>query len=376
MLCKKCKKEIPEESIFCNHCGTKQIRQQSIKERGNGTGSVYKVGKTWAVSVVLGYRQGADGKPVPVRKKKQGFRTKKEAIEYIPQLRQIRTKKVPTMTQLWSQYKVSQFVKLSKSQQESYEIAWRKMESIFFSPIDQLTTADLQEVVNTKAPTHYPAKDMKDLLSKLYQIAMADQFVSANLSKFIVLPDLNAKEREAFTEQEIASLWEDYAAGNWWTGYVLLMCYTGMMPGELLAATKDQIDREGQQIIGAGKKTKVRKDTPIVLADMILPVLDDLCDHTEGDKLIRINKDRFYKVYYETLERAGVRRLAPYSCRHTAATALALENIPLSVVQKIMRHAKVTTTQQYIHVDVDPMLEAVNQMAKQRKNRQIAEKSA
>ena len=114
MLWKKKKKEIPEESIFCNHCGTKQIRQQSIKERGNGTGSVYKVGKTWAVSVVLGYRQGADGKPVPVRKKKQGLRTKKEAIEYIPQLRQNRTKKVPTMTELWNQYKVSQFLKLSK----------------------------------------------------------------------------------------------------------------------------------------------------------------------------------------------------------------------------------------------------------------------
>ena len=374
MLCKKCKKEIPLESVFCNHCGAKQIRQRSIKERGNGTGSVYKVGKSWAVSIVLGYRQGADGKPVPVRRKKQGFRTKKEAIEYLPQLRQSKTKKVPTVMDLWNQYQAGKYTKLSDSQKETYDIAWRKLESLHFSPIDQLTTADLQEAVNTKAPTFYPARDMKGLLSKLYQIAMADQFVSSNLSEFIVLPDLDAKEREAFSETEIAALWEDYAAGNWWTGYVLLMCYTGMMPGELLAAKKGQIDREGQQIIGAGKKTKTRKETPIVLADMILPVLDDLCSHTEGDKLIRINKDRFYKVYYETLERAGVRRLAPYSCRHTAATALALENIPLSAVQKIMRHAKVTTTQQYIHIDVDPMLAAVNQMAQQRKNRQLAEK--
>lgn len=372
MNCIKCKAELPDGALFCHICGKKQTAGKS-KSRGNGTGSVYKVGKTWAVSVVLGYRLDANGKAVPVRRKKQGFRTKKEAIEFLPQLRQSRARKMPTVIDLWNQYKVSKYLKLSKSQQESYEIAWKKLEGLHFSPIDQLTTADLQEVVNAKAPTFYPARDMKGLLSKLYQIAMADQFVSSNLSEFIVLPDLDAKEREAFTEKEIAALWEDYAAGNWWTGYVLLMCYTGMMPGELLAAKKDQIDREGQQIIGAGKKTKVRKDTPIVLADMILPVLDDLCDHTEGDKLIRINKDRFYKVYYETLERAKVRRLAPYSCRHTAATALALENIPLSVVQKIMRHAKVTTTQQYIHIDVDPMLAAVNQMAKQRKNRQQTE---
>jgi integrase len=370
MNCIKCKAELPEGAAFCHICGKKQNAERKGRLRGNGTGSVYKVGKTWAASIVLGYQVGNDGKSKAVRRKKQGFRTKKEALEYLPELRQNRTRKTPTLLDLWNQYRAGKYMKLSDSQQETYDIAWRKLEGIQFYNIDQLTTADLQEIVNARATTFYPARDMKSLLSKLYQIAMADQFINSNLSEFIVLPDLDAKEREAFTESEITALWEDYAAGNWWTGYVLLMCYTGMMPGELLAAKKDQIDREGQKIIGAGKKTKTRKETPIVLADIILPVLDDLCEHTDGDKLIRINKDRFYKVYYETLERAGVRRLAPYSCRHTAATALALENIPLSVVQKIMRHAKVTTTQQYIHIDVDPMLAAVNQMAKQRKERQ------
>ena len=62
------------------------------------------------------------------------------------------------------------------------------------------------------------------------------------------------------------------------------------------------------------------------------------------------------------LARAGTRRLTPYSCRHTAATTLALENVPPSVIQKVMRHAKFSTTEKYIHVSVDPMLEAVNKL--------------
>ena len=96
---------------------------------------------------------------------------------------------------------------------------------------------------------------------------------------------------------------------------------------------------------------------------MIVPVLEDLMSRTEGDKLIRINKDRFYKVFYETVEAAGCRKLPPYSCRHTAATALAKENIPPSVIQKIMRHASFTTTQHYIHIDTDPMHQAVNRLS-------------
>ena len=95
--------------------------------------------------------------------------------------------------------------------------------------------------------------------------------------------------------------------------------------------------------------------------------LSDLCEHTPGEKLIRINKDKFYMQYYAVLEEAGCRKLRPYACRHTAATALALEDIPPSVIQKIMRHAKFTTTQQYIHVDISPMLEAVNKLAESRK---------
>lgn len=361
--CIKCKAELPDGAVFCHLCGKKQIGEKSGRSRPNGTGSVYKRGKTWEAAVVLGYKI-VDGKAVPVRKTKGGFKTKKAAMEYLPGLKQEKPRTTPTINDLWLQYQAGKYKKLSKSQQESYDIAWKKMEAIQFAKIDMLTTAQLQDVINTKAQTFYPARDIKNLLSKLYQQAMANQFVSSNLSEFLVLPDLESKEREAFSDEEINKLWEDYSE-NWWTGYILLMCYTGMMPGELLSALKEQIDWEGKKIQGAGKKTKVRKQTPIVLADVLLPVLADICERTPGDKLICINKDNFYIRYYETLARAGCRRLTPYSCRHTAATALALENIPPSVIQKIMRHAKFTTTQQYIHIDIDPMLAAVNQMAAQ-----------
>ena len=363
MKCIKCGTDLPEGALYCPFCGKKQTTtvQKQGRSRGNGTGSVYRRGKTWTASATVGFKV-VDGKSVQVRNTKGGFHTKKEALEALPQLRSIQTRYTPTLTDLWEQYQAAGYKKLSESRQEKYRIAWAKIPELHFTRIDLLTTADLQKAINDHGPTYYTARDIRDLISILYQIAMADQFVSHNLAEFLVLPDKEEKEKEAFTAEEIGMLWEDYASGHWWTGYILLMAYTGMMPGELLGASKSAVDWEGHQIIGAGKKTAVRKATPIVLADIIIPVLHDLCDHTSGEKLIRINKDNFYTQYYETLARAGCRHLRPYACRHTTATALAMENISPSTIQKIMRHAKFTTTEGYIHINMDAMLEAVNRL--------------
>lgn len=268
------------------------------------------------------------------------------------------------MQALWDEYQTAGYTKLSDSRKEKYRIAWPRLEAIHFTRIDLLTTADLQAVVNEKAQTYYPARDMRDLLSILFQLAMANKFVEVNLADYLVLPDLNEKEREPFTIDEVAALWADYQAGNWWTGYVLLMCYTGMMPGELLGAKKESIDLGKRLIVGAGIKTEERKKKkPIVLADELIPVIQSLMDHTPGEKLIRINKDNFYATYYETLARAGTRRLTPYSCRHTAGTLLTDADVRPALVQSIMRHASYASTQRYIHESVDSALTAVNVLA-------------
>lgn len=376
--CIKCSTELPDGAAFCHACGKKQTgieKKRSGHSRPNGTGSVYKRGKTWECAVVLGYIIQDDGKRKTIRPTKGGFKTKKEAMEYIPILRNAPVRKVPNLNDLWEIYKASKkYQKLSDSRKEKYDIAWKKLESLWFWKIDDLTTFDLQNAVDSNADTYYTARDLKNLLSKLYQTAMPDEYVKTNLSEFIELPELNVKEQQPFLSDEITKLWTDYTSGNWWTGYILLMIYTGMMPGELLDARKSHIDWESKQIVGAGKKTAKRRETPIVLADFILPILADLCEHTPGDKLIRINKDRFYDTYYEVLERAGCRRLTPYSCRHTAATTLALENIPPSVIQQIMRHARFSTTEKYIHINIEPMREAVNMlMQKKAKSAAIAQ---
>lgn len=363
-ICIKCPAELPDNALFCPQCGKKQVSQpRQGARRGNGTGSVYRRGRTWEAAVVLGYRI-TDSGAVPIRATRRGFKTKKEAIDHLPTLRQERPRVTPTLNDLYYRFLRSrQYEKLSNSRKEKYSIVWRKIEKETFINVDLLTVSDLQQIVDLHARTYYPARDIRDLLSKLYQLALPDQYVTLNLAEYVELPPLNAKEREAFSKEDIGKLWNDYTE-NWWTGYIILMIYTGMMPSELLGLQKAQIDWQCKQITGAGKKTDIRKHTPIVLADIILPVLADLCEHTAGERIIAVNRDSFYTRYYETLARVGCKRLTPYSCRHSTATALVLENIAPSVIQKIMRHGRFSTTEHYIHVDTAPMLTAVNKLRK------------
>ncbi len=61
------------------------------------------------------------------------------------------------------------------------------------------------------------------------------------------------------------------------------MIYSGMMPGELFIARKDMIDWGAQHIMGCGLKTKKRKETPIVVANLVLPVLKN-CVNKQTEK--------------------------------------------------------------------------------------------
>ncbi|MEA5143840.1 MAG: site-specific integrase [Oscillibacter sp.] len=330
------------------------------KTRPNGSGTAFRRGKYWCCQVVTGWFIGDDGKSRKITRSKSGFHTKTAALAYAETLRAEQCTKATSLEKLYQVWKQGRYEKLSESRQCAYRIAHEKCKPILSKIISDIDIGNLQDLI--AGLTYYPAKDIKQLLSMLYDMAIAQGNATVNLAKYMDLPQLDETEQIPFNDDEIKSLWADYYSGNTFTGYLLLMIYSGMMPGELLQLKKDMIQWGKQEIINCGLKTKKRKRTPIVIADQIIPVLHDLCDKSKSriGKVLCQNKDSFYEEYYQTLERTGCRRLPPYSCRHTTASALALGNIAPSIIQEVMRHAKFSTTQRYIHIDAAPSLAAVN----------------
>lgn len=374
MNCPKCKKDIPSGAVFCCWCGKKLTPSPRKPKRSpNGTGSAYKRGSGWVAQAVIGYRELPDDimdpanarQRVPIKRTKAGFASKAEALAYVPTLKAggtLRPETAPALIYYWKSYEKNEYTKLSDSKQTAYSIAWNKLKDLHEVQIDQLTVADLRDTVAKVCTTYYTAKDCRTVLTNLFRLASADGFANKDLPGFIQLPSLTEKEREPFSDTEQANLWKLYEKGDIRAAVPLLMIYTGMMPGECFDLKVSMIDLENRQIVGAGKKTAVRKKTPITIAATIIPLLEDLIAHARpSGRLFCSSEDQWRADYYAALDAAGCRRLQPYSCRHTTASALAIDkNIAPQTIKKVMRWSTSKMLDRYAHPDTTDLQAAVD----------------
>ena len=374
MLCPKCKSDNPAAAIFCNQCGKKMAsagsRKRRVKSRGNGTGCAYydSVHRYWVAQIIDGYRKPEDEtrQMIPIKKTKAGFKRREEALAYCAELKNgpQKSTEAPYLKTYWETYKNGAYEDLSASKKQAYRTAWKKLSSVENTRIDQLTVNELQQLVAEKCPSYYTARDVRTLLVTLFKIAAAEGYVRQEIPTFIRLPQMEETEQTPFSEMEQKALWKCYEDGDIRAAVPLLMIYTGMMPGEAMRLRVDQIDIDGHRIHGAGIKTKVRKQSDIVLAETIIPLVQDLIDHAQPSGYIWKRDEKiWYADYHAVLVAAGCRDLPPYSCRHTTATVLAVhEGIAPQTLQRIMRWKSTRMMDRYVTPSEMDARKAVNRI--------------
>jgi len=139
---------------------------------------------------------------------------------------------------------------------------------------------------------------------------------------------------------------------------VRLLYASGLRVSELVALNKDDI--EGNMIIvheGKGKKDRIT-----YLDSETLKLLNQyLSKRKDKNPALFINrrKGRLTERYVEVLvkkhaKRAGIKKkVTPHTLRHTFATHLLQNNANIVVIQKLLGHASLSTTQIYTHVTDD-----------------------
>ena len=354
--------------------------KRKTRTRGNGQGTAFKMpnGK-WRAEITLGWEELPDGKKKRIVKTKTGFKLKRDALDYISELRKgaalAATDPKITFSALYLLWSKQRYPKISKDAENGYKAAYAKCKPLYLREFASLKAADLQRVVDdAKAlPTSNKSKagetglsrrskeNLKSLLSNMYNYALQNDYCQKNYAQYIELPKKAKSKRDAFTTEEIQKLWDDYYAGNVFTGYILIMIYTGMRYGEISTIKKDNVHLAERYMIG-GIKSEAGIDREIPINEKIFPIVKEF--YKANDKrLLEMHEKVFYNNFYVTLERLGIRKLPPHCCRHTTATALADANVPPAVIIAILGHEDYATTlKNYTHIKLAAMLDGINKI--------------
>ncbi|HZE49007.1 MAG TPA: tyrosine recombinase XerC [Jatrophihabitantaceae bacterium] len=154
---------------------------------------------------------------------------------------------------------------------------------------------------------------------------------------------------------------------------VELLYATGIRVGELALLDVDDIDRHRRVLRVFGKGSKERT-VPYGLAaeraldDWLRLGRPELAIQGSGPALLlgsrgrRIDQRAVRRVVHDYAQRLpGAPQLGPHALRHSAATHLLDGGADLRVVQELLGHASLATTQIYTHVSAERLLRAYTQ---------------
>lgn len=366
--CRRCGLSLPDGAPFCPWCGTRQQPQHRKRARGHGEGTVYQLANGTYRADLSRFTQGRR-----FRATQSGFARKKDALAAIPRLRAKIEEKIAlasgieppdplagaTLRQVYAEWQKSRACeKLSASKRAHYRTAWERMRPTWDLQLAPLRLSTMQQVVDSCPGGYYPKRDIKALYSHLYKYAIRHELTEHNRAQLLELPECKSARREAWRPEELTAWWQAYRRGDRIARLVLIMTYTGMRTGELQAQDPSQVFLERRYLVG-GIKTQAGRGRVIPLAEVILPLMGEaLAEARYG--LLPMRREDFYDEYAQAAQRAGVRPLPPYSCRHTAATALAEAGVAPAVIREIMGHTDYSTTLHYTHISTEKKIEAVN----------------
>lgn len=332
MKCKKCHTGLPEKAKYCPQCGAKITSGQATKSRGNGTGTVYRRGKTWTAAKTLGYYVSEDKLHREVRTK-GGFKTKREALEYLAILGREPATKARTFRQVYDLWFPTH--QASASTMGCYQAAMKWFKPVWGYKLDYITIEDLQDCMDDCPKGKRTQQNMKAVCGLIYKYAIPRGLARLNLGQYLRVGGEDSGPKEALPQGALEAL--ERAIGNVpGADYILCQCYLGFRPSEFLALDAANYDRK-ERVFRGGAKTQAGRNRVVTVSPKIQPIVDRLiADKIGGPVFCREDGTQmpireYRDMFYAALEDVGVdnpvwpdgrHRYTPHSCRHTFATLM------------------------------------------------------
>ncbi|UCG04341.1 MAG: tyrosine recombinase XerC [Candidatus Heimdallarchaeota archaeon] len=232
-------------------------------------------------------------------------------------------------------------------------------------PLEKTTTMDLRRfLLYLKRDKEYAARSLHRKICSLksfFKFLKKEGLISTNPTENIESPKIPKSLPKTITIEETMKLLA--TPDNLRDKAILYLLYgTGMRVSELSNLNIEQIDLKDKIIHVVGGKGG--KDRIIPLPNGIIKILEDYIItrgstqdsafilNRSGNRLTSRSIQRIVKKYKNAANLLD-KTLTPHTLRHAFATHLLSNAVDIRVIQELLGHASLSTTQLYTHVSLE-----------------------
>lgn len=232
MKCKSCKREIPDNSIFCNWCGERQIKERKSEIRVPKATQLPS--GTWFIRLRM------NGQSVPISEKTEAECIAKAKAIKAGMIEAKKTAPKLTLSKAIDEYIKSRQDTVSPSTVASYRKIQRiRFQSLMKSELKDITPNRIQKAISEEISNGLSAKTIKDTycftrtVLSYHGVDLDDTHIS--------LPQVQPSPYKTLTPDEIAVLLKALP-GNPCEIPILLALWLGLRRSEIIALEKEDFD--------------------------------------------------------------------------------------------------------------------------------------
>lgn len=270
---------------------------------------------------------------------------------------------------------------LSNNSVAAYELDFKRLKAYMDShQIDVVHASfdDLQAFVFETFKEIKSAKTQARLLSSIhsfYRFLLYHHYIEQDPSELIEMPRIEKKLPEVLSIEEIdamiAQIDMSKPEGHRNRAIIEMLYGSGLRVSELTELRLSNIYRkEGyMRILGKGNKQRLVPISPVAdeqfgywLRDRsmldIKPEASDIAFLNHYGR--QLTRAMIFTIVKRLAEAAGIRKtISPHTLRHSFATHLLQNGADLRIIQQLLGHESIVTTEIYTHVDIQDLRDAV-----------------
>ena len=212
-------------------------------------------------------------------------------------------------------------------------------------------------------------------IKAFYRFLTAERYIRRNPAEVLEAASRGLHLPKVLSVQEVERLLDEPNLGTL-DGYrdktmLELLYATGMRVSELVNVPVKNVDMKMQYVIVMGKGSKERMlplgRIALHYLEHYLSVVRPQLLHGKPDAAAELfvtgwggpmTRERFYEIIVAYGKSAGIsKRVTPHMLRRSFATHLLNNGTDLRIVQELLGHADISTTQIYTHLDVERLRE-------------------